>query len=328
MKKMFANSESVFGNKKRMILITIIFFFCVQSDYAGAAYPSQCTGGQSSGEQTGCTHDNDDEILNSQCRAVYQDAGCTNMQTYLNAMSADCNKKKPSGIDCDMIAKNGYYGREAAKYAAFDSKAGSEKSKTVTEKPAASTPSGCGASTSVGGVTTFANPLCYDSLSEVLVAILVNLQSFLAIIAIIVIVIGGMMYMLSAGNETMITRAKDTIGGALIGLAVILAAPSFLKQIKSVLGGSLKGGNPDQLINNAYTFKDIAISVMNFLLSIIGILGIIALVIGGIMYVTAYGNEDRIESGKKIITNALIGILIAFGALILVKQIAALLGAG
>jgi len=185
-----------------------------------------------------------------------------------------------------------------------------------------------GTNADIGGPVSFENPLNYNTLPEILMAILVNLQSFLALIAVIIIIVGGVMYMLSAGNEKMIERAKSTIGGALIGLAIILAAPSFLKQIKLVLGGGMTGVNADQIINQAYTFKDIAINVINFLLSIIGILGIIALVVGGIMYVTAYGNEDRVESGKKIITNALIGILIAFGALILVRQIAALLGAG
>ncbi len=175
--------------------------------------------------------------------------------------------------------------------------------------------------------TEFINPLGYNSLSEVLVAVLVNLQSFLALIAIIIIIVGGIMYMFSSGNETMITRAKTTIGGALIGLAIILAAPSFLKQIKLVLGGGATGANADEIVNNAYSFRDIAISVINFLLSVIGILGIIALVVGGVMYVTAYGSEERVEMAKKIIGSALIGILIAFGALILVKQIAALLGA-
>lgn len=175
--------------------------------------------------------------------------------------------------------------------------------------------------------TEFINPLKFNSLSEVLVAVLVNLQSFLALIAIIIIIVGGIMYMFSSGNETMITRAKTTIGGALIGLAIILAAPSFLKQIKLVLGGGATGANADEIVNNAYSFRDIAISVINFLLSVIGILGIIALVVGGVMYVTAYGSEERVEMAKKIIGSALIGILIAFGALILVKQIAALLGA-
>ncbi len=174
--------------------------------------------------------------------------------------------------------------------------------------------------------TTFSNPLKFTSLSEVLVAILVNLQSFLAIIAIIIIIVGGIMYMFSAGNESMITKAKTTIGGALIGLSIILAAPSFLKQIKITLGGGATGVNADEIVNKAYTIKDIAVSVLNLLLSTIGILGIIALIVGGVMYVTAYGSEDRIGLAKKIIGSALVGILVAFGSLILVKQIAALLG--
>jgi hypothetical protein len=189
---------------------------------------------------------------------------------------------------------------------------------TATTNPTASNASGS---------TTFKNPLNYTTVAEVLMAVISNLQSFLALIAIIMIIIGGIMYMFSAGNEATITRAKSTIGGALIGLAIVLAAPSFLKQIKAVLGGGATSANADEVVNKALTFQQIGTNVISFLLSIFGILGIIALVVGGVMYVTAYGDEERIETGKKIVTSALIGIVIALGALVLVRQIAALLGA-
>lgn len=175
------------------------------------------------------------------------------------------------------------------------------------------------------GSVSFANPLKYDSLTQVLGAVLSSLQGVLGTIAIIILIIGGIMYMLSAGNETMITKAKNTIGGALIGLAIILAAPSFLKEIKNALGGSSTTTNPDLMVSQALSVQQIGFKILNFLLSIVGILGIIALLVGGIMYLVAYGDEDRINLAKKIITNALIGILVASASLILVKQLAALM---
>lgn len=46
------------------------------------------------------------------------------------------------------------------------------------------------------------------------------------------------------------------------------------------------------------------------------------LVIGGIMYLMAAGNEDQIDRGKKIVKYSIIGILIALASLVLVKQVA------
>jgi hypothetical protein len=62
-------------------------------------------------------------------------------------------------------------------------------------------------------------------------------------------------------------------------------------------------------------------------LSIIGILGIISLIIGGGMYMSAYGDEKRIDTAKRIITYAIIGIVVALAALVIVRQVMNILGA-
>ncbi|MDO9231608.1 MAG: pilin [bacterium] len=173
----------------------------------------------------------------------------------------------------------------------------------------------------------FKNPIKPTSVSEVLDSLLNNLMGLIVIVAVIFIIIGGIMYMTSAGNEAMVTRAKKTWTGATVGLAIALASPTFLKQIKEILNSnSNTGGTADNWVNKALTIKEIAINVLNFLLSIFGILAIIALVIGGGMYLTAYGDEKKIDSGKKIITYAIIGIVVALSALVVTRQIAGLIG--
>jgi hypothetical protein len=49
------------------------------------------------------------------------------------------------------------------------------------------------------------------------------------------------------------------------------------------------------------------------------------LVVGGLMYITAAGDEGRVETGKKIVTYAVIGIAVALSALVIVTQVAKLL---
>jgi hypothetical protein len=132
--------------------------------------------------------------------------------------------------------------------------------------------------------------------------------------------------MLSGGNEEMITRAKKIWTGAIIGLAIALAAPTFLKEIQALLGGSTSS-DAQTWMSSALTLRQIAANVLNWLLSIIGIIAVIALIIGGGMYLTAYGDDDRIQKAKKIITYAIIGIVVALAALVIVRQVGNLLGA-
>lgn len=172
----------------------------------------------------------------------------------------------------------------------------------------------------------FPNPIKASTMSEFLGNVLNALMGVVAFISLIFIIVGAVMYMLSAGNEQAIERAKKTITGAVVGLAIAAAAPTFLKEVKNILGGA-NGVNPDDIVNKAYTLKDIAINVLNFLLSVTGIVAIIGLIVGAIFYLTSYGDEDRMEKGKKILVASVIGIIVAFSALVIVRQIAKLIAA-
>ncbi|EKE16015.1 MAG: hypothetical protein ACD_11C00054G0005 [uncultured bacterium] len=167
--------------------------------------------------------------------------------------------------------------------------------------------------------TIFANPLAYDSIEEFLLHFLSVIQQIIAILSLIFVVIGAVMYVISAGNSGMVEKAKSTITYSLIGLALGIAAPSFLKEISTILGWT---GATSEQVERALTLTQIAMRVLNFLMSAVGILAVLMLVLGGAMYLSSAGDEDRIDMGKKIVKNSLLGIVISFSALILVRQIA------
>ena len=171
---------------------------------------------------------------------------------------------------------------------------------------------------------TFTNPLKYDTVEGVLDSILDTLRNIIVILSLVFIVIGAILYITSAGNDKQMTMAKGAITAAMIGLAIGLAAPSFLKEIGTVLGWDASV-NQDALVG-AKTLSQIARNVLDFLLSIVGVLAIIMLVVGGIMYLTAAGNEDQLDSGKKIVKYSIIGIAVALASLVIVSQIATFFG--
>ena len=166
----------------------------------------------------------------------------------------------------------------------------------------------------------FANPIGETTIEGVLGRIMNYLKSIAGALAVLFIIVGGVMYMISGGNKEMAERAKKTVLYALVGLVIVLVAPTLYQEIKTLLGG---GGM--QSIS-ALTLQQIVTNTLRLLLSIAGFLVIIIMIIGAIWMFSAGGDEDRYETGKKTVTHAIIGIIIIVAALIIVNQIKILLG--
>lgn len=63
-------------------------------------------------------------------------------------------------------------------------------------------------------------------------------------------------------------------------------------------------------------------NILDFLLSIIGVVAIIGLVISGFMYFFAAGDMRQITLAKKTTLSAITGIVIALGGYLLIRSIA------
>ncbi len=183
---------------------------------------------------------------------------------------------------------------------------------------AVSAPAGGGPLNVPGSALNLPNPLLFNDFNGLFIAALSSLQNLLVILSLIFIVIGAIMYITSGGDSGRIETAKKAIAAALIGLAIGIAAPAFLKEIAQILGWSDVPSN----VSGAKSLLEIAGGVLNFLLSVVGIIALIMLVVGALMYLTAAGDEDRIDTGKKIVKYSIIGITIALAAMVLVRQVA------
>jgi type IV secretory pathway VirB2 component (pilin) len=162
----------------------------------------------------------------------------------------------------------------------------------------------------------FANPLGVDTVEGVLGNIMSYLRGIAGTIAVIFIIIGGIMYMISGGEKERLEQAKKTVIFACVGLAIVLAAPLFYQEIKAILSGNSPGSALQALLTN----------ILKLLLSIVGFLAIISMIVGAIWMLTAAGEEERYELGKKTATYAIIGLIIAVGALVIAQQVTNLIG--
>lgn len=67
---------------------------------------------------------------------------------------------------------------------------------------------------------------------------------------------------------------------------------------------------------------DLLLAIVEIALAVVGLLSVLFLVIGGIRYITAHGNEEQAEAAKKTVTNSIIGLVIALLAFVVVSVIA------
>lgn len=166
------------------------------------------------------------------------------------------------------------------------------------------------------GNKQFKNPIAADNVDDALKKVLDAIQGIVATLAVLMIVVGGVLYITSAGDSGRINMAKAAVTSAIIGLALALAAPSFLKEIYNVLG---KTDQPSAV--SGPTLSEIALNALKTLSSFVGILAVIMLVVGGIMYITSAGDSGRTDTAKNIIKYAIIGLVVALVALILVSDV-------
>ena len=68
-------------------------------------------------------------------------------------------------------------------------------------------------------------------------------------------------------------------------------------------------------------------TAMNWLLAVLGFIGIIAFVIAGILYLTAAGDEKKVETAKKAMVAAITGVIVALIGFVIIQAVDTFLGA-
>ena len=71
-----------------------------------------------------------------------------------------------------------------------------------------------------------------------IITLVINVFSFVVgLVSVIMIIVGGLMYVTSAGDSGKVTNAKNTILYAIIGLVVVALSQFIVKFVLSKLGG-------------------------------------------------------------------------------------------
>jgi hypothetical protein len=142
-----------------------------------------------------------------------------------------------------------------------------------------------------------------------ILSLLLVALSFMALAALVVIVIAGIYMVLSLGDEAAKDKAKKIIGYALGGLIIIALAAAIVGIIITATNGQSLFG-PLPAWPTGTDPRAVILGVLLGVLLFMGLAAVVVIVIAGIMLVLSLGNESTLEQVKRIILYAVIGLII------------------
>jgi len=139
------------------------------------------------------------------------------------------------------------------------------------------------------------------------------------LIAVVMIIWSGFLFMSSGGSEEDITKAKKNLTWTVIGLIVLLIGGGWIDIIKDLLGVGAPTGA-------ANSFYDKIFNIVKYFFGLALALGIGYMIWGGISWMTADGDDDKLTTAKKNLLYGLIGVAIIIGVYTLITIVANFFG--
>jgi len=75
----------------------------------------------------------------------------------------------------------------------------------------------------------------------------------------------------------------------------------------------------NSLLSTPGTIEDLIVKILNWLIWGSAVLCVVMLIVSGFLYILSGGNEDKTHKATKTLTNAIIGLVICFVAVMLVN---------
>lgn len=138
-------------------------------------------------------------------------------------------------------------------------------------------------------------------------------QAFVGSVAVLMIVYRGFLLLTANGDEEALTKAKNHIVYAALGLLMVVISEVVLRGVVFPEAGKEL---PD--INKG---RFIIVTLTNYIAGFIASFSFATLFYGGYRYVTSAGNEEETERVKKIILSAVIALVLSLGAFALINTV-------
>lgn len=106
-----------------------------------------------------------------------------------------------------------------------------------------------------------------------------------------------------------------------ICLSLVLVVAPFVVGAQFTVPSAGDSGLSGGPTLGASTLSQFILRVINIALALAGLIAVLFLIIGGFRYITAGGNSDGAELGKKTILNAVIGIIVVILSFVVVRVV-------
>lgn len=77
-------------------------------------------------------------------------------------------------------------------------------------------------------------------------------------------------------------------------------------------------------LDTAPKLSSLVTNILQFVVTLVGVIAVLVIVIAGIIYMTSGGNAERVQIAKKALWAGIIGLVVAVLSLIIVKTIVSL----
>lgn len=161
-------------------------------------------------------------------------------------------------------------------------------------------------------------PWLEENLKYTVLKIIINVASDLTILASYLalgfVIYGGYRYLLSGGDVGNTAAGKRVLTHALLGLAIVLCSNIIFNAIRFGLfnnssSESVKVGGEWITLGNT-TGATVFTSAITWVIGMAGVAALIFIVYGGISYITANGDPNKLKKAKDTIIYAAIGLII------------------
>ncbi len=153
-----------------------------------------------------------------------------------------------------------------------------------------------------------------EGLSEEILGVVSFIKALIGSIAILMIMISGIKTIAAVGEEEKIAEQRKSILWIIVGIVIIVINQVIVENlyIQPVGQEEIKLKNVENII--ALIGK-----ILQFALGFVGLIAFAALIYGAASMITNYGNDESVEKGKKIIKNAIVGIIVIISAFAIVS---------
>jgi len=148
---------------------------------------------------------------------------------------------------------------------------------------------------------TFPSPIADETVDKLVASIADWLVGIVAGIAVIMIMVGGFMYVTSIGDPTKTKKGVEYIKNSVIGLAIILGADIIIDEIRYLTGAEGAGGG----------FSVFANTFIGWFLTIIIGVSVLMIMYAGFLFLTGGEEPTKITQAKSIVKYTVIGIIVA-----------------